>query len=325
MPEESFSLEICRRIPEHARRIMEWRNDPQTLAMSYHREPKAWERFWPEYQREYLCYPDLPPLFALDQGRRVAFIRYRPVPHPLPSRRRCCDVSINVAPELRRLGLGGPALAVANEFIRSLGWDDQLAEVREENTASGKFFLKAGYRELDRIVHVVPETQEHVAVRRFMLNLNAQLALEKDGVLVVAEAGSNWRMGAPKRDLDMARALIEVAAEAGADVVKFQTFRPDTVYVANAGNSDYLAQEGIKDSIRDIFTDLSMPYEMIPKLAEHCAKCNIRFMSTPFSLDDFNAVDPYVSIHKIASYEVSHTRLLEAAGRSGKPLVLSTG
>ena len=146
-----------------------------------------------------------------------------------------------------------------------------------------------------------------------------------DRVHVIAEAGSNWRMGAPKRDLAMAKALIDVAIEAGADAVKFQTYRPETVYVANAGQSAYLSDAGIKDDIRDIFADLAMPYEMVPELAAYCRRGGIAFMSSPFSPDDFAAIDPHVGAHKIASYEISHLRLIECAARSGKPLVLSTG
>lgn len=146
-----------------------------------------------------------------------------------------------------------------------------------------------------------------------------------DHVFVIAEAGSNWRAGTPARDLAMARALVDVASEAGADAVKFQTYRPETVYVANAGRSDYLSDAGITEDITAIFADLAMPYEMIPVLADYAREQGIQFMSTPFSAADFAAVDPYVDVHKIASYEISHTRLIEMAARSGKPLIQSTG
>lgn len=145
------------------------------------------------------------------------------------------------------------------------------------------------------------------------------------GVFIIAEAGSNWRMGEPRRDLKMAKSLIDVAVEARADAVKFQTYKPETVYVENAGESDYLAEAGIKESIRDIFQDLSMPYDMIPVLAAYCKHCGIEFMSTPFSIGDAEAIDPYVSIHKIASYEISHAPLLGWLAKTGKPLVMSTG
>jgi N-acetylneuraminate synthase len=144
-------------------------------------------------------------------------------------------------------------------------------------------------------------------------------------VFIIAEAGSNWRMGTPARDRAMARALIDVAMEAGANAVKFQTYRSETVYVENAGSSDYLSEAGIKEDIRDIFADLAMPYEMLAELAEYCGRQGILFMSTPFSPEDFAAIDPFVSVHKIASYEISHPHLLRLAGASGKPTVLSTG
>jgi len=144
-------------------------------------------------------------------------------------------------------------------------------------------------------------------------------------VYIIAEAGSNWRMGTPKRDMAMAKALIDVAVEAGADAVKFQTYKPETVYVKNAGRSGYLSDAGITEDILDIFADLSMPYEMLPELASYCRKVDIDFLSTPFSKSDFEAIDPFVPLHKIASYEISHIHLLQMAARTGKPLVLSTG
>ncbi|MFP4322566.1 MAG: N-acetylneuraminate synthase family protein [Anaerolineales bacterium] len=144
-------------------------------------------------------------------------------------------------------------------------------------------------------------------------------------VFIIAEAGSNWRMGTPARDMAMGRALIDVAAEAGADAVKFQTYRAESVYVPNAGESQYLSEAGITEDITRIFEDLAMPYDMVGELAAYCRKRDILFMSSPFSVQDFQAVDPHTLIHKIASYEISHIRLLEAAARSGKPVVLSTG
>lgn len=144
-------------------------------------------------------------------------------------------------------------------------------------------------------------------------------------VLIVAEAGSNWRMGTAERDLVMARTLVDAAVSAGADAVKFQTFRSRSVYVANAGASDYLAELGIEKSINEVFDDLEMPYELIPKLAAYCHDRRIEFMSTPFSTEDADAVDPYVSRHKIASYELTHARLVADVAARGKPVIMSTG
>lgn len=142
---------------------------------------------------------------------------------------------------------------------------------------------------------------------------------------VIAEAGSNWKCGSYNEDLTRAKELIKVAAKAGADAVKFQTYRPDTVYVQNAGKSKYLSKFGIEKSINDIFDYLSMPYEMIPELSQYCKKENILFMSTPFSIKDAKEVDPHLEIHKVGSFEINHVRLVEFLAKTKKPILLSTG
>ncbi len=146
-----------------------------------------------------------------------------------------------------------------------------------------------------------------------------------DHVFVIAEAGSNWKCGTFEEDLQRAKHLIEIAAKSGADAVKFQTYRPETLYVENAGQSDYLSEKGMNQEINDIFENLSMPYEMIPKLADHSKQHGISFMSTPFSVQDATEVNPYVSIHKLASYEINHVRLLEFLAKTKKPIIISTG
>ena len=147
----------------------------------------------------------------------------------------------------------------------------------------------------------------------------------QNSVFIIAEAGSNWKCGSYEDDIGCAKKLIEIASKSGCDAIKFQTFRPETLYVKNAGFSDYLSKQGMKSEINEIFTNLSMPYEMIPELASYCIKKEIGFMSTPFSVEDAKQVDPYVEIHKVASYENNHVRLLEFLAETKKPTFVSTG
>src|SRR5205823_10414868 len=91
------------------------------------------------------------------------------------------------------------------------------------------------------------------------------------------------------------------------------------------GSSDYLSNAGNAEDIHAIFRDLEMPYELIGEMAEYCKTKNIAFMSTPFSIADARAVDPFVAVHKVASYEVNHRRLLQFAAATKKPLIVSTG
>lgn len=144
-------------------------------------------------------------------------------------------------------------------------------------------------------------------------------------VFVIAEAGSNWKCGTYDDDLKQAKNLIKTAAKAGADAIKFQTYRPDTTYVSNPGKSNYLSKSGYVKNIEDIFDEHSMPYEMIPEIAKSCKEENILFMSTPFSIQDAKSIDPYTTIHKIASFEINHIRLIEFLAKTGKPIIVSTG
>ena len=142
---------------------------------------------------------------------------------------------------------------------------------------------------------------------------------------IIAEAGSNWKSGSYEEDLEQAKKLIKIASKAGADAVKFQTYKADTVYAYNAGNSNYLAEQGINKGINEIFEYLSMPYKMISELSQICNDEKIIFMSTPFSVEDAKQIDPFVSLHKIASFEINHVRLIEFLSKTEKPILISTG
>jgi sialic acid synthase SpsE/RimJ/RimL family protein N-acetyltransferase len=320
-----ISFEICRPVQGDAELVMAWRNDATTLSMSFHQEPKEWQAFWPEFLDSYFVHsPVLDPVFALADGERVAFLRFRPVDHPQGLSGLTVDISINVAPHRRGRGVGKRVLIAAQRYLLGRGVESVYAEILSHNHGSARVFQAAGFSRIGERNKLVEDTGSIHPISFHVIDM-VSTRWRRGRAYVVAEAGSNWRMGTAKRDLAMARALIDVAAKAGADAVKFQTYRPESVYVANAGQSGYLSQAGIEEDIQHIFADLAMPYEMIPELADHCRSLGIDFMSTPFSAADFAAIDPFVASHKIASYEISHVHLLRLAGRSGKPLILSTG
>ncbi len=134
---------------------------------------------------------------------------------------------------------------------------------------------------------------------------------------VIAEAGSNHN-----RKFHLAKKLIDTAAKAKADAVKFQVFVPEKIYVKNAGFADYLGRER---TIQQIFHDIMMPREWLPKLAEYCKKKGILFLSSTFDEESVDLVDPYVSAHKIASYEATHLPLVRHIAKKGKPIIMSVG
>ena len=92
----------------------------------------------------------------------------------------------------------------------------------------------------------------------------------KNSVYVIAEAGSNWKKSSYKEDLAEAKKMIQVASKAGANAIKFQTFKVDSLYAYNAGHSNYLKKSGIKEDINTMFENLAMPEKMIPELYNEC-------------------------------------------------------
>ncbi len=140
---------------------------------------------------------------------------------------------------------------------------------------------------------------------------------EGEPCFVMAEAGSNHN-----RDFNQALKLIDIAVEAGADAVKFQTYSAEKLYSRKATGK----QDSDKESVWDMIKRIEMPREWHKDLADYCAKKGIIFLSTPFDLqavDELEEVD--MLAYKIASFEITHLPLLEHAAKTGKPIILSTG
>ncbi len=136
-------------------------------------------------------------------------------------------------------------------------------------------------------------------------------------VYIVAEAGSNHN-----GSFEQAQRLIDVAAVAGADAVKFQTFKAASMYPKSAGESDYLR---VQKSIYAIIEEMEMPDAWIPELAAYCAEKRVEFLSSPFDEKSAELLNPHVRAFKIASYEMTHSPLVRHIAAFGKPMIVSTG
>jgi len=140
--------------------------------------------------------------------------------------------------------------------------------------------------------------------------------------LIIAEAGVNHN-GSVERALDM----VDVAAEAGADVVKFQTFRADTLAAADAPKAAYQeANTGEAGGQLAMLRALELDDQAHYKLVDRCQERGIEFLSTAFDLDSLDFV---ISLNvrrlKIPSGEITNGPLLLKAAHSRLPLLLSTG
>jgi len=144
----------------------------------------------------------------------------------------------------------------------------------------------------------------------------------KNRVLIIAEAGVNHN-----GDLELAKQLIDVAAESGADLVKFQTFNADRQVTPTAKKADYQIQStSNKESQHEMLRRLELTEAMHQELIAHCVLRNIGFFSTGF---DIESVDLLMSLgqdlFKIPSGEITNLPYLRHIGQLGKTVVLSTG
>lgn len=140
--------------------------------------------------------------------------------------------------------------------------------------------------------------------------------------LIIAEAGVNHN-----GDIELAKKLIDVAVNAGADFVKFQTFNADRLATHAAKKADYQAQTTDRNETQyEMLRRLELTPAMHQELIAHCKIRKIGFFSTGF---DIESVDFLASLgqnlFKIPSGEITNLPYLRHMGRLGKPIILSTG
>jgi N,N'-diacetyllegionaminate synthase len=141
-------------------------------------------------------------------------------------------------------------------------------------------------------------------------------------VLIIAEAGVNHN-----GDIHLAKKLIDVAAEAGADLVKFQTFNADRLVTESASKADYQKVSGSEnESQHAMLRNLELTAAMHHELIAHCALRGVGFFSTGF---DIQSIDMLVSLgqelFKIPSGEITNLPYLRHIGKLEKDVILSTG
>ncbi|OYO31201.1 N-acetylneuraminate synthase [Janthinobacterium sp. PC23-8] len=145
---------------------------------------------------------------------------------------------------------------------------------------------------------------------------------ELDHVYIIAEAGVNHN-----GQRDLAFSLVDVAADAGADAVKFQTFNASKLASKDIAKAGYQQRNtSTSESQRDMLRSLELPHEWHFELQAHARKRGIEFISTAFDLDSLSfLVQLDIPFFKIPSGELTNGPLLWQFARTGKPLVISTG
>jgi N,N'-diacetyllegionaminate synthase len=140
--------------------------------------------------------------------------------------------------------------------------------------------------------------------------------------LIIAEAGVNHN-----GDIEMAKKLVDVAADAGADLVKFQTFNADRLVTRSAPKAKYqlLARESTETQ-HAMLQKLELDEAGHQALIAHCASRDIRFFSTGFDIQSINLLVGFgQELFKIPSGEITNLPYLRHIGQLGKAVILSTG
>lgn len=139
--------------------------------------------------------------------------------------------------------------------------------------------------------------------------------------LIVAEMSGNHN-----HDIKRAFKIIDAAADAGADAIKLQTYTPDTITINSDAKPFMVTWKGKRRTLYDLYGEAHTPWEWHAKLFAHAKKRGMLCFSTPF---DPTAVDflekLHTPCHKVASFEVVDIPLLEAIGKTKKPVIMSRG
>jgi sialic acid synthase SpsE len=129
-------------------------------------------------------------------------------------------------------------------------------------------------------------------------------------------------------DLERAKMLIHLAAEAGADAAKFQNFQAPNI-VSDRGftsmGEQLSHQAKWSKSVYQVYQEASVPWDWTEILKSECDTVGIHYFSTPYELDVVDVLDPYSPAFKIGSGDITWPEILEKTASKGKPVILSTG
>ena len=140
--------------------------------------------------------------------------------------------------------------------------------------------------------------------------------------LIIAEAGVNHN-----GSLEMAKTLVEKAAEAGVDYVKFQTFKSEKLVSRHATKAEYQkANTDGEDSQLKMLQQLELSHNDHLQLIEHCNRCGVNFLSTAFDLDSIDFLASLnLDLWKIPSGEITNLPYLRRIAQKGERVIMSTG
>lgn len=139
----------------------------------------------------------------------------------------------------------------------------------------------------------------------------------------IADVGANH-----DGNLQRAYELIELAKSSGAHAAKFQNFKANKI-VSRKGFEDLSGklshQAAWKKSVYEVYEDASLSDDWTAKLKEKCVEVGIEYFTSPYDVDSVDHVDPFVSVYKIGSGDITWLEIIDYICKKGKPVLLATG
>ena len=152
------------------------------------------------------------------------------------------------------------------------------------------------------------------------IRLGSKIVTEQSAPYVIAEIGVNH-----EGSLELAKRLIDLAKEGGADAAKFQTYKAGTLASKHSPAYWDLSKEPTTSQFKLFQKYDTFGPDEYRELARYCDQVGIDFVSTPFDKSAVELLDPLMPFFKVASADLTNTPLLRQVARTGKPVVLSTG
>ncbi|OCL83439.1 MULTISPECIES: pseudaminic acid synthase [Arcobacteraceae] len=147
--------------------------------------------------------------------------------------------------------------------------------------------------------------------------------LNKDGTYIIAELSANHN-----GSLEVAKETIKAAKEIGANAIKLQTYRADTMTI-NSNNEDFMISGGTLwdgKNLYELYEEAYTPWEWHKELFDYARSLDIDIFSTPFDKSAVDFLEQFnPSAYKIASFEITDYELVKYTASKGKPIIISTG
>lgn len=306
-----MNIELRLANSEDVRFYWEVNNHPSVRASAVSQETIPWDshQVWFEGR---LQSQDHHLFVVVAGGERVGALHLSPHGHGH-------EVTVALAPARRGAGLGSGALQKIPDAFPYVE-----AVVRSDNWASRRAFEKAGFVRGARVL------REGLWLQHFVrgpvapeLSIAGRGVGDEFPVYVIAELSANHH-----GDLGRAKAIIEAAADSGADAIKLQTYTADTMTLCSDNEPFQIKGGTLWDgrTLHALYEDAMTPWEWHPELVEHARSVGLDWFSSPFdesAVDFLEALD--MPVHKVASFEIGHIPLLRKIAATGKPVIMSTG